>query len=414
MDGWKSLPRLENDHDRIVPAEYGVIPTVCVRCGVSEPRLKKHGILEQLFMDTPAQGKRVGIKVRRQRFQCCECRKTFFQPLPDMDEKRQMTRRLLDYIQRRSLERTFTEVASDVGVNEKTVRNIFKEYVTGLNAKYWPLTPSYLGIDEVFLVRKPRCVFTSLDNNTIMDLLPNRDKASVLAWLKQRQLRELVEVVTMDMWRPYRDAALEAMPNAKVVIDRFHVVKLANLALDTVRKSFREGLDLKGRRKLLRSRHLILKRRRDLKPDEFRAMEEWTNSVPILFAAYQAKEDFFDLYECKSRADALEYFDAWKACLGLAEPAFRSLAQTVENWKPEIFNFFDYREGNAYTEASNGITKVANRMGRGYSFEAIRAKILFGQARHIKKPKFGETELTATGDAGVSVPHLVELVSDDH
>jgi hypothetical protein len=46
--------------------------------------------------------------------------------------------------------------------------------------------------------------------------------------------------------------------------------------------------------------------------------------------------------------------------------------------------------------------------------DRIVPAVLFGQARHIRKPKFGETELTATGDAGVSVPHLVELVSDDH
>jgi hypothetical protein len=46
-----------------------------------------------------------------------------------MDEKRNMTRRLVDYIQQRSLVRTFTEVADDVGVNEKTVRNVFREYV---------------------------------------------------------------------------------------------------------------------------------------------------------------------------------------------------------------------------------------------------------------------------------------------
>ena len=42
-----------------------------------------------------------------------------------------MTRRLVDYIRERSLVRTFTEVADDVGVNEKTVRNVFREYVCG-------------------------------------------------------------------------------------------------------------------------------------------------------------------------------------------------------------------------------------------------------------------------------------------
>lgn len=55
-----------------------------------------------------------------------------------------------------------------------------------------------------------------------------------------------------------------------------------------------------------------------------------------------------------------------------------------------------------------------NSFRTGYSFDAIRAKVLFGQAKHIRRPKFGETELTATGDAGVSLPHLIEVISSDH
>ena len=64
------------------------------------------------------------------------------------------------------------------------------------------------------------------------------------------------------------------------------------------------------------------------------------------------------------------------------------------------------------------MAKVANRMGRGYSFEAIRAKVLFGQAKHVEKPKafsgLVECWLRSTDDYGVSLPHLVELFSCGH
>jgi len=301
-------------------------------------------------------------------------------------------------------------------VDEKTIRNIFNEYVADLDAKYWPLTPNWIGIDELFLVRKPRCIFTNVQQRTIMDLLPNRDQASVLKWLMRRQLRELVEVVTMDMWRPYRNAALEAMPNAVVVVDKFHVVKMANHALDSIRKGLRDGMDLKERRKLLRSRHLILRRRKDLSDKDYAAMEEWTNAIPALFAAYQAKEDFFDIYECKSKVEAMELYDTWKACLDKrTAAAFFELIRAVDNWRPEIFNYFDFPGAtNAYTEAANGMAKVANRLGRGYSFEAIRAKVLFGQAKHIKRPKFGETALESADTYGVSLPSLIEMLDANH
>jgi transposase len=130
-------------------------------------------------MDTPMHGKRAAIKINRQRYKCLDCGRTFQQQLPDMDVKRHMTRRLLDYIQRRSLERTFTEVAQDVGLDEKTVRNIFTDFIRELNARYQPVTPSWLGIDELFLVRKPRCILTNIREKTVVDILADRNKPTI-------------------------------------------------------------------------------------------------------------------------------------------------------------------------------------------------------------------------------------------
>lgn len=391
----------------LIPAEYTAPVTVCIKCGVVSPRLKRHGVQEQLFMDTPLHGKRVGIRVKRQRYKCLDCKATFQQELPDMDEKRTMTRRLVKHVETLSITRTFSQIAADVGVHEKTVRNIFNENIAKVNATYWPLTPNYIGIDELFLIGKPRCIFTNCYENTIMDMLPNRDKATVLNWLMQRQYRELVEVVTIDMWKPYRDAALDALPDAVVVVDKFHVVKIANHALDTVRKGLKAGKSKAERSANIRGRHVLLKRRKDLSETEFATMEEWTSAIPELFNAYQAKEDFFDIYECRSKLDAMELYDIWKGCLDPATRAtFYELIRAVDNWKPEIFNYFDYPVTNAFTEAANGVAKVLARMGRGYSFEVIRAKVLFGGIKH-KRPKFGET-------FGVSVPHLVKLDREIH
>lgn len=425
LNGWNTLPHKENAHDILIPAEYPVIPTVCVRCGIVEPSLKRHGIQRQRFMDTPMAGKRVGLVVKRQRYKCLECGGTFFQPLPDVDDKRRMTRRLLEYVQQRSLERTFAEVAGDIGVHEKTIRNVFNEHVANLDANYQPVTPAWLGIDELFLIRKPRCIFSNVSVNTVVDILSDRNKPTVMNWMRTRIDPKVVEVVTMDMWRPYRDAALEVLPNAVCIVDKFHVVKLANHALDTIRKSFREGLDAKGRRKLLRSRHLLLKRRSNLDADELAAMQEWTDAVPVLFNAYQAKEDFFDIYECRTRAEAMDLYDTWKACLDpKTAAAFSDLIRAVDNWRPEIFNYFDTPVTNAITEALNGLAKIANRMGRGYSFEAIRAKMLFGPSKITGKfkPPFGTDPMSFAGcycgeykgEFGVSLPQILELFNDSH
>lgn len=61
---------------------------------------------------------------------------------------------------------------------------------------------------------------------------------------------------------------------------------------------------------------------------------------------------------------------------GVVGRLYRPIAKMVENWRKEIFAFFDYPVTNAYTEAVNGLVKIANRAGRGYSFDTIRAKAI--------------------------------------
>lgn len=77
-------------------------------------------------------------------------------------------------------------------------------------------------------------------------------------------------------------------------------------------------------------------------------------------------------------------------------PYFDPLIKSMNNWEEEIFNYFNVSIINAYTESLNNLIKVTNKIGRGYSFEALRAKILFTQGyRKIKKKKkFKEVSTT--------------------
>ncbi len=69
--------------------------------------------------------------------------------------------------------------------------------------------------------------------------------------------------------------------------------------------------------------------------------------------------------------------------------SFYSLTRAVNNWMPEILNYFSHRVTNAYTESLNNLIRVMNRLGRGYSFEALRAKVLFTEGVQKKaRPKF--------------------------
>lgn len=56
---------------------------------------------------------------------------------------------------------------------------------------------------------------------------------------------------------------------------------------------------------------------------------------------------------------------------------FGALMTATRNWREEILAYFDHPISNGYTEALNGVAKVINRAGRGYSFPVLRARILF-------------------------------------
>ncbi|MCG7211734.1 helix-turn-helix domain-containing protein [Paenibacillus mucilaginosus] len=117
-------------------------------------------------MDLPIHGKRVGLLIKRQGYRCRDCKQTFWERLDHtINEKRSCTNRLLSYIEKQSIKRTFTSVSEDVGLNEKTIRNIFRDYIKRLEETLRFETPNWLGIDEIHII-KPRCVLTNIQERT--------------------------------------------------------------------------------------------------------------------------------------------------------------------------------------------------------------------------------------------------------
>lgn len=389
----------DSARDYRIHATYGPEPGSCIHCGrgtLFAGKLYRHGTREQLLMDLPAHGKRVGILLIRNRYRCQDCGKTFLQPLPDVDDRSQMTRRLVRYIEEQSVRKVFTAVADEVGVDEKTVRNLFRAYVERLDRTTVFETPEWMGMDEVHLLKKPRAVFTNIKERTIIAVLEKRTKKVVLAHLKALPDRERVKVVTMDMWNPYYDAVQEAMPDADIIIDKFHVVRMASASMEKVRKSLRAGLEAKTRRKLMHDRFILLRRNKDLKPEQRETLALWSQMFPTLATAYKLKEDFYDLWLIERKADAIAAYEEWRNSINGTEltTAFQPVLTAMHNWKTPIFAYWDHRATNALTEALNGVTKLMQRQGRGYSFEAIRAKMLYSptlqkQPQH-RQARYGE------------------------
>ncbi len=205
-----NLPGLDVVDFRETSTEYHVrakpkaISRLCPVCG-SERKAFVHQQKTLFVRDLPSHGRAVAIHLDVPRLKCHDCVKTFTAMVPEVDPVRQMTDRLVKWIGRQSLEYPFTEIAKQVGVDEKTVRAIFTEYVTELEKHYQRETPTILGLDEIYLSR-PRGVITNIGDRCLVDMLENRYKKTIVEFLRSLPNPERIQAASTDMYRPYREA----------------------------------------------------------------------------------------------------------------------------------------------------------------------------------------------------------------
>jgi transposase len=381
----------------IVTAEKGAQKSLACSCGAGQSNLKKNGMTAVIsVLDQPIRGKQTQIYYRAHRYFCRACKKTVQQPCPDRDEHHRLTKRLVGYIERTSLDirRNFSDIARETGVAERVVRNIFTAHAVKLERERRIATPAWIAVDEVYPKsrRNVRCVITDPLQRTVLDFLSDKSSKTLFRWLLQLPNRHEIKVVSMDMDKGFRLAVSEALPNAKIVIDRFHVHNILSVALKEVLDVVRESLTRKQREEQMRPEYLLLKSRyqltdkksagiKDCQKSEKQIVEQWLHEVPDVARAYTLKEDFSDILQMAKRDAAerrttiwleqlaafLDYFlDKYsRECRRLRKYPFRNVPSTFGFWLSEILNYIDYknefsiRVTNAFAEFANGQIKQA-------------------------------------------------------
>ena len=164
------------------------------------------------YRDLPIHGKRVTLWVVRRRYTCRACKTTFRPQLPEMVDGFRMTLRLHEYVEKESFNHPYTFVAAQTGLDEKTVRDIFNARAEFLGRWHRFETPRILGIDELYLNKRYRCILTNIEERTLLDLLATRRQDVVTNYLMKLKDRQKVEIVSMDMWNPYRAAVRLCCP----------------------------------------------------------------------------------------------------------------------------------------------------------------------------------------------------------
>ncbi len=228
---------------------------------------------------------------------------------------------------------------------------------------------------------------------------------------------ERVEVVTIDMSHGLRSAVSEAFPRAAIVVDRYHIQRMANESVDRVRQRLRREIKRTRGGVQMCHRKLLRKHRSQHTADEQEQVQYYFRLFPALEAAYETKEAFFAIWHATgSPAAKARYTEWWEACPPDVRGDFKPLHTAMSNWGDYIFNYFDHPHTNAFTEASNRRIKDIQREGRGGSFETVRYKAIFGtllrqelQAAREQEP--GYARRRGTPRAKGPKPRVVEATA---
>ena len=142
----------------------------------------------------------------------------------------------------------------------------------------------------------------------------------------------------------------------------------------------RERLTLKN------DRYVLDYRESKLTDKQREVLAEIKEKYPLLGEAHAVKEGFYSIFDAPDKKTATEVWESWKAGVPTTlRGYFRPLIEDLDGWHGLALTVFDHPYTNAYTEALNRFAKDVNRMGRGYSFDILRARLLYNEIAKVEE-----------------------------
>ena len=297
------------------------------------------------------------------------------------------TKRFAFFVGRRCRTSTIRDVAREVHLDWKTVKELEQQYMREQLRRAGTPAPKVIGIDEISirkghtyrivvsdLVRRRPIWFGGEDRSEqSMDLF--------YAWLGPVKSKG-IRLAVMDMWKAFRNSTLKPdhAPHASILFDKFHVMRHLGEALDKVRKSEYARLAGKDRRFIKGQKYTLLSHRENLTLDGRRALKKLLAANRRLNTAYLLKESFGQLWDYRREAWARRFFENWKAALRWQrlEP-YEKFARMIERHWDGIAAYCrpENKVALGFVEGLNNKIRVIQRRAYGLRDEEyLRLKIL--------------------------------------
>jgi transposase len=245
---------------------------------------------------------------------------------------------------------------------------IFKYWVSEAISKQDIQTVKKLGIDETSIKKGHNYITVAVDMNERRVIYVTRGKdAETLSKMKiyseSKGLRSSqITEVSMDMSPAYISGVMENFEEAKIIFDRFHVMKTVNEAMDKVRKQERrEHEELRGHR------YLFLKSNEHLSDRQKKDRTELIELLPTIGEAYRLKELIKDFWEFSDPEESSGFLSFWcDMAIESKIPAFQEVVKTIKSHWTGILNYTTSRINNGILEGINSKIQLAKRRARGF------------------------------------------------
>ncbi|MBV9536624.1 MAG: ISL3 family transposase [Solirubrobacterales bacterium] len=365
----------------------------CPYCQGVEVRIKERPRVR--VRDLSLAGRVTHLVWRKRRYGCQECGRSFTERHEQLPSRQRVSGRFRRHLIERVIGgAAHAEVARDERTTRYQVARAFTERAGQLPLETERLSRR-LSLDEAHhrRGRELATVVSDLDRRCVIEVLDGCTRRVIERWLSAlpADVRAAIEVVSIDPSEAYRRAIQAALPDARIVADRFHLVRGANTALDAIRRerqrearakrprgTRRSGQHVSWRPELYRARHRLLKARERLSDRERHRLSQLFERDPIIAEAWGLKEAFRNMYLAPDRQQAEQRLDRFLDAVDQAAlPAFDAFAKGIRQWRAELLAYFDEPTTNGYAEGVINKVKLIKRRAYGLpTFAGFRARVL--------------------------------------
>ena len=354
----------------------------CSVCGSSNVTLR--GNVERFFRNVPIGKKATWLHVAIPRVSCSQCGTVRQVRIPFAEARVSYTRAFERYVLELCRMMTMLDVARHLGVSWDVVKDIQKR-----NLKRRFKRPRLRGlrniaIDEMYLGRRDRFITVVLDLQTGAVVYVGKGKgaeALTAFWKRLKGSRARIEAVAMDMSQAYFYAVSKNLPQATIVFDHFHIIKLVNEKLSDLRRELQRVAQDKLQKDVLKGTlWLLLKNPENLdeRRNEHQRLEEALKLNQPLAIGYYLKEDLRQVWTQPSKEAAANFLKDWRSrAYASGIRIFTQLANTLGAHLQGILAWYDHNISTGPLEGT--INKIRTMQRQAYGFrdqEFLTLKIL--------------------------------------